>query len=57
MLNSQIKLEIREYEKKIKEINEKLDDDRYMQEVVAGSLIGRKHAYMEFIEKIKEWCE
>ena len=56
MLNRQVYDEIKECENKIKDIDEKLNTDRYMQEIIAGSLIGKKYAYMEFIEKLKEWC-
>lgn len=45
---------IQTYENMIKDIDEKLNTDRYMQEIIAGSLIGRKYAYIEFIEKLKE---
>lgn len=48
-----IDIELKGYEKKIKELDEEIN---HANENLAGLLIGRKYAYIEFAETLKRWC-
>jgi len=53
VLNAAIKYEIAKYEDAITGIDADLEN---ASENISALLIGRKYAYIEFVEKMKGWC-
>ena len=54
VLMAAINYEIAKYEDAIDDIDKDLEN---AQDNIAGLLIGRKYAYLDFVEKLKGWCD